>query len=588
MPRIIERLSLRKTALRAQVAYGCLTLLGLSLALAAALLITIASHYLHAKRSHQALRLYREVLIAANVISAERGPTNTMLGGDFAPSSEVAQRLIKFRANSNESLQRITQLDPEKGKNELLRTKTELAEARLKVDRLLARPFADRDLGMIREAISGMLNAVDAIRPLINATALETNGSGESLADQALIGQNLFEIRDFAGRLGSILTPYIAKRAAITADDQKRLQQTFGRIRQLWELTRPHLERYPSLSKSIADVEVIFFGDGMDIVDRLEREAATGNFSFTTATMTDAIVPTFAPLEQIRLSYLNLMLEKADRELHSASLWFFWVAVLTVLIVLIDVVLLVGTQRMIFEPLLKARDHIVLLAEDRELDTDLPPEKGRAEIEEVFTALNVLRAKLLERQQLTAQLMFQATTDGLTGLLNRRSFDQRFSPSRDGVVAKPDVGLIIVDIDRFKSINDTYGHATGDTVLKSVAQLLSRNVRSGDIVARFGGEEFAILIENANIEVLRRVAESLREAIADTGITISPDQTLNVTASFGVAKSRPGRSSDDLFRAADKALYAAKSAGRNCVCLEAPISIEKDAKAERPHQSNGS
>lgn len=152
---------------------------------------------------------------------------------------------------------------------------------------------------------------------------------------------------------------------------------------------------------------------------------------------------------------------------------FFWVAVLTALIVLIDVVLLVGTQRMIFKPLLKARDHSVLLAEDRELDADLPPEKGRAEIEEVFTLLNILRAKLLERQQLTAQLMFQATTDGLTELLNRRSLDQKFATPRDGVVANSNEGLILVDIDRFKSINDTYGHTTGD------GQLRSRNKQAG-------------------------------------------------------------------------------------------------------------
>lgn len=554
--------------MRARLTYGCLILLGLSLALAAVLLVTIASHYLHAKRSHETLLLYREVLIAANVISAERGPTNAMLGGDFPSISDVAQRLVKFRTNSDEALTRISLLDPDKGRSELLRTKAELVEARLKVDRLLAVPFEKRELATIREAIEGMFKAVDAIHPLINAMALETNGEGESLADQALIGQNLFEIRDYAGRLGSMLAPYIAKRAAITIEDQNRLQQTFGRIRQLWELTKPHLERHPSLSKSLADVETIFFGEGMDIVNRLEQEASTGSFSFTTRSMTDAIVPTFAPLEQVRLAYLDLMLQKADGELHSASLWFFWVAALAVLIVFIDVVLLIGTQRMVFEPLLKARDHIVQLADERDLDADLPSARGGAEIDEVFRALKVLRAKLVERQQLTAQLRLQATTDGLTGLLNRRSFDQKFA-TRDCTISNSDTGLILVDIDRFKSINDRHGHAVGDIVLKSVADVLARNVRSSDVVARFGGEEFAVLIENANVELLKRVAETLREAVADTAMVIEPGRTLNVTASFGVATGNTGRSSDDLFKAADQALYAAKSAGRNCVCLEA-------------------
>lgn len=565
-PSVSADLSIRKMTLRAQITTGCLILLGLSLALAVVLLVIIASQYLHAKRSHEALRLYREVLIAANVISAERGPTNAMLGGDFSPDTEVAQRLMTFRANSDAAVARISLIDPQRADNELRLTKEELAAARLNVDKQLAIPFSQRKLAAMREAIGGMFSAVDAIRPLINVTGLEASGDGQT--GDAVIGQQLFEIRDYAGRLGSILTPYIAKRAAITIDDQKRLQQTFGRIGQLWELTRPHLERQPELSGLVADVETVFFNDGIDIVNKLEQEASTGNFSFTTSSMTDAIVPTFKPLEQLRLSYLNLMLDRADDRLRSASRWFLWVAIMAALIVLIDIILVIGTQRMVFGPLLKAREQLILLADEGDLDTDLPVGRGGAEIEEMFTALRILRDKLAERRQMTAHLRLQATTDGLTGLLNRRSFDQIFAEVCHRPGPDQRVGLIIMDIDRFKSINDTYGHAIGDTVLKSVAEIVGRSVRSTDLVARFGGEEFAILVEHASAEVLSRVGESLRKAVAETDIPVEPGRMLNVTASFGIASGSTGRKPDDLFRAADKALYAAKAAGRNRVCLD--------------------
>jgi diguanylate cyclase (GGDEF)-like protein len=568
--------------LRKQITCGCLILLGLSLALALVLLVTIANHYLHAKRSHETLQLYREVLLAANVISAERGPTNAMLGGNFLPSSDIGQRLAAFRANSDAALMRIAQLDPVTGKNELLKTRSELADARLKVDAQLALPFEDRELGAIRGAIAGMFGAVDAILPLINTTALKTNESGESLADNALIGQKLFEIRDYAGRLGSILTPYIAKRTAITEQDQKSLQQMFGRIHQLWELTEPYLARHPALSKAIADVEIIFLGDGIDLVDKLAREASTGQFSFTTRSMTDALVPTFAPLEQVRLSYLDLMLKKADEKLQAASHSFFWVAVLSISIILIDAILVIGTQRMIFGPLLEARERIVLLAAERDLDGERLPAKGGFEIEEVFRAINVLRDKLVERREMTAQLAMQAKTDGLTGLLNRRSFDQLLNNTRNyDELTQRGIGLILVDIDRFKNINDTYGHAAGDIVLKAIASILADNVRADDVVARFGGEEFAILMEQDNIEILGRVAETLRRTIENTRIFIEPGRALNITASFGIATAGDGGRPEALFRAADQALYAAKAGGRNRVCLEASADSEPDVSVKR-------
>ena len=160
-----------------------------------------------------------------------------------------------------------------------------------------------------------------------------------------------------------------------------------------------------------------------------------------------------------------------------------------------------------------------------------------------------------------------ATTDGLTGCLNKRSFleelDKRLrSAERFG----RKLSLIVTDIDKFKAVNDTYGHATGDVVIKELGAVLHRVKRETDVVARFGGEEFCILCEETDAEGARLLAERVREELAAISFQTEIG-ALRVTCSLGVA-TFPGDASNEkkLFEAADKALYAAKHGGRNRVC----------------------
>lgn len=166
----------------------------------------------------------------------------------------------------------------------------------------------------------------------------------------------------------------------------------------------------------------------------------------------------------------------------------------------------------------------------------------------------------------TESLEQAAVTDALTGLNNRRYFDDAL---REYLVAfarieKP-LGMIILDLDHFKQVNDTYGHSVGDDVLREVALCLQDFTRYHDVVARLGGEEFAVLSPNITERQLFELAERIRKAVTQIAVDAG-SVTINVTVSAGIALWDGSESGEALFSRADKQLYAAKRNGRNQVC----------------------
>jgi len=193
-----------------------------------------------------------------------------------------------------------------------------------------------------------------------------------------------------------------------------------------------------------------------------------------------------------------------------------------------------------------------------------------------FLIYPLIRTQVLEEgklRQMTASLSARsqtlehaALTDGLTGMHNRRYFDDALKEYLQEFtrIDRP-IGLMILDLDYFKQVNDTYGHDTGDEVLRSVAACLKDMTRYHDIVARLGGEEFAIVAPNMELDVLSRFAERIRKAIASQPIATG-NVRLTVTASVGIAIWDRRESMEDLYRRADARLYQAKRQGRNRIC----------------------
>ena len=180
-----------------------------------------------------------------------------------------------------------------------------------------------------------------------------------------------------------------------------------------------------------------------------------------------------------------------------------------------------------------------------------------------------LKQQTATLEQQNQSLKKQATTDGLTGLANRARFDaflaEQFQAHR--TVGKP-LSLLLLDVDKFKSINDTHGHQAGDRVLKAIAAVLGNSARSQDLAARYGGEELSLVLPGTGRSTAAAIAESIRRSIEAKPTSAGPGLNLPVTASIGVATMEPGdpfREPAHLLKAADLAVYNAKGSGRNCV-----------------------
>lgn len=178
---------------------------------------------------------------------------------------------------------------------------------------------------------------------------------------------------------------------------------------------------------------------------------------------------------------------------------------------------------------------------------------------------------ITQRKEMERELERLATRDDLTGVANRRHILEVLEHAfkrRGGRRDAPPFCALVMDLDHFKRVNDTHGHAAGDTALRHVVRMVEAQSRTGDHMGRLGGEEFLLLLDDSNLTAAGEVAERIRGAVEATAIELRPDLQLRLTLSIGVScwRHADGQSTDVLERA-DRALYQAKAQGRNAVCI---------------------
>jgi diguanylate cyclase (GGDEF)-like protein len=524
--------------------------------------------YRRARLNLSGLESFRLILDTANLLSAERGPSNSVLGDAGVTHGVLRERLAAFRARSDAILDQLS-VSAGVPADLLAPTKAQLRKGRQEVDRVAAIPRELRRLDDVQSVIENMFDVVDIFQTVVAWKASALTMQNPDLAAPVMTGRMFGELREYGGRIASQIMAPIAVSQPLPLKNLVDSNRTRGRILELWRLTGDRQvvgHDDPRLFADLRDVQSMFFGEGLGMLDGLVAEGRwSGSYSMTADEFTVRFVETLKPLERLRGGFLDVSIERFTMLRNGALLTLTVTIAITTVILGILVGLLVAAQRFVFGPLMRAREAVIVLAEDRPT-VPYPEAHHATEMRRLFDAIAVLRRSLAERASLTKELKQQAETDGLTGLMNRGALDmigERHAGNRTGENA---VCLIMMDIDHFKAINDRYGHLEGDHVLKECVSVVRPMLRPGDIFARFGGEEFVILMSGHDLAGATALTTRIRAALEAHAFILSDGTTLTVTASFGLAKGNLGQLAwRELVEAADAALYRAKSDGRNCV-----------------------
>ena len=572
----------------------------------ASLVLRIATadwqHHQRAREGQAALANLRKALVAAEMASRERGPANGVMGDDqpVQPQRQVA--LAEARARTDTAFVTLHQVfldsvaDARHGNaaRQLARADTALRNARARVDQVAALPKAERSPDALGQSVAAMASVVPLTAPSISLMAEMAQEAVPTLGDAVQGAHITAELREYAGLLGSHFTAALTRQQPFSSSERMAIERTRGRIEQLRFLLALRLDRPGAPARAHAawqQVEQLYFGraDAL-VVQVVAAGARDGNFGLDPAAFATAYVPDMNSMFALRDLLLDDATARAEAQARQAllALWLTAAVSLGLLALLAATLLLV--QRRLLGPLHQTAQALQRLAQN-DLLAPLPRARADDEMAAVIGAVGALQAQTRQRQTLEQErdvlierLRTLSNTDFLTGLPNRRAFmqsaERELAQARRHGVA---MSLVLLDVDHFKQFNDRHGHAAGDQALVAVAETVRRAMRSGDLVARLGGEEFVLLLSHCDSRQGLAFAERLRGFLAGTPVACPGGEQVQVTASLGVAQARSdlgdanlgdanlgdanlgGAELEMLLQQADAAMYRAKQTGRNRV-----------------------
>jgi diguanylate cyclase (GGDEF)-like protein len=534
-------------------------------------------------------RAYLAMKVAEKA-SAERGPAIPVLNDSEPADPAKRARLQDFRrltdASFDDALAALAgSTDPASlsARAELVQARQELARARTEVDRVATLPHALRSAPgqrLTRAPIDQMFAVIDTVLAAVTTLSSAAEAVYPELAMPLVGARHAAELREYAGRLGSQFTTPLATQQPLGRAEQREIPLLTGRIEQLRKLIslQARVSRADApLQAAIATMEAQYFDTDLPFIRELTERGLNGQpYGMDSAAFVARYVPPMKTIVALRDTLFEAARDAAAERVAQARRRMAINTALGLAVLGIELTVFLLVRHRVLLPLLRGTRTMNAIMAGQQPHGDLAPPTRADEIGDMQRAVAALRDATLrsralevERERLIAQLRVASDTDFLTGLPNRRAFAERAAEllaqaRRHG---RP-VALIVFDLDHFKRINDQHGHPAGDAVLRSVAELARGQVRQGELLARHGGEEFVVLAPDCRTDEALQLAERLREALADAPVTLPDGSSLRPTASFGLAcgEARMPVELEALYRDADRALYRAKSQGRNQVC----------------------
>ena len=536
----------------------------------------IVKSYRDYNKTNQALteiQALQAVADLANKISRERAPANKLMSSNQQDFAKHVLELKLYRLTVDEQMKKTLEVLkhsnlPNLDLSLFDRLDEALMQGRQQVDAYAALPREQRNAETMDQAILKMFNAWDRSHDVLKDVIAVSEGKDTAVSNFYVQILLLADLRDQAGRAASNVMAHVAFKQPIPETNLARSLQTRKQVMYLWELIdtlqpeRDKTEEFKVLHQAVYNE---FLAKGLLIVERLMNESIYHRPYYLTGTqLTEAIVDKFSTVVELQNYLLKYSVEKAIIEKHKAQNILLTTVGISLISIFAALFTMIYARKRVFSPLIQAREILFDLSHSSIRPNPMDTKDQPANMYSLFTAIQQLKQTLQQRDALEFRLKNIAHLDSLTGVANRYALNEYIKLLENQPTQFSETCLMVIDIDHFKQVNDVYGHLMGDQVIQFVAEKLKENIRTSDLLVRYGGDEFIVLIENIGMERALKIAEKIRSEIYEAKSVDNvrcPD--LKVSISIGVAIGATSWMA--LLEKADRALFQAKEQGKNKV-----------------------
>ena len=536
----------------------------------------IVKSYRDYNKTHQALteiQALQAVADLANKISRERAPANKLMSSNQQDFAKHVLELKLYRLTVDEQMKKTLEVLkhsnlPNLDLSLVDRLDEALTQGRQQVDAYAALPREQRNAETMDQAILKMFSAWDHSHDVLKDVIAVSEGKDTAVSNFYVQILLLADLRDQAGRAASNVMAHVAFKQPIPETNLARSLQTRKQVMYLWELIdtlqpeRDKTEEFKVLHQAVYNE---FLAKGLLIVERLMNESIYHRPYYLTGTqLTEAIVDKFSTVVELQNYLLKYSVEKATIEKRKAQNVLLMTVSISLISIFAALFTMIYARKRVFGPLIQAREILFDLSHSSIRPNPMDTKDQPANMYSLFTAIQQLKQTLQQRDALEFRLKNIAHLDSLTGVANRYALNEYIKLLENQPTQFSETCLMVIDIDHFKQVNDVYGHLMGDQVIQFVAEKLKENIRTSDLLVRYGGDEFIVLIENVGMERALKIAEKIRSEIYEAKSVDNvrcPD--LKVSISIGVAIGATSWMA--LLEKADRVLFQAKEQGKNKV-----------------------
>lgn len=532
-------------------------------------------------KSHAGMRTMQQLqalFIVYEMASRERGPANGVLGDDFPIDPDKRELLINARLATDQALD--TFLNMLDSTDSIASETTRQAQRQL----ILAREAVDLEAGkqrnkrnpdQIRDAVNQMISVIDTLSSALFNLTTDVSSIFPSTTDALLAAVQAAALREYAGQLGSQLTAALATKQRLQADELATINRLRGRIEQLREQLKARaiaLHKRETVQLALDIMNERYFDSAMPFVEeQLAIGQNDGNYQVDTAQFAARYVPDMNSIISLRDVLSNDAHNAAKQKLDEVNAIATKSAVGSALLFFLLGLTWWLLHRRVVQPLITTTELIVTIANGH-LNLQIPVSKYRDEVADMLGAISVLRDNSIAKRDAEATIRQMAFYDPLTKLPNRRLLEDRLQQAIINTKRHNTCGaMLFIDLDKFKQVNDQQGHEAGDWLLKQVAVRMNEILRESDTAARFGGDEFIVLLpELSSAEDSVLVAEKIRRQM-ELPFVMDDYTELNISSSIGVVIfPLHADNMKEILRLGDQAMYQVKREGRNGVMVFEP------------------